>query len=152
MQTEPYSHGNFRCVKFYTDNIGGLSYGPDRIIKFICIIVPDTLCACTLHNVNAVNAEKGRNIKNFSAGLIMCLCSWACVIRYDNTGLVWVSSVSHDLYLCLSDVHWRISRILTYPDVQVVRCLLIEPNPESALNEDAARLFMEVALGKTTLC
>jgi hypothetical protein len=35
--------------------------------------------------------------------------------------------------------------------VQVVRCLLIEPNPESALNEDAARLFMEVALGKTTL-
>ena len=35
--------------------------------------------------------------------------------------------------------------------MQVVRCLLIEPNPESALNEDAARLFMEVGLGKTTL-
>ena len=26
---------------------------------------------------------------------------------------------------------------------QVVRCLLIEPNPESALNEEAGRLFME---------
>mmetsp|Transcript_4535 Transcript_4535/g.16558 ORF Transcript_4535/g.16558 Transcript_4535/m.16558 type:complete len:103 (+) Transcript_4535:809-1117(+) len=25
----------------------------------------------------------------------------------------------------------------------VVRCLLIEPNPESALNEEAGRLFME---------
>ena len=45
----------------------------------------------------------------------------------------------------------RISSILTYPGVQVVRCLLIEPNPESALNEDAARLFMEVGLGKTKL-
>ena len=30
--------------------------------------------------------------------------------------------------------------MLTY---QVVRCLLIEPNPESALNEEAGRLFME---------
>ena len=56
------------------------------------------------------------------------------------------------VFTCMSyDVHWRIARILTYPDVQVVRCLLIEPNPESALNEDAARLFMEVGLGKTTL-
>lgn len=27
--------------------------------------------------------------------------------------------------------------------MQVVRCLLIEPNPESALNEEAGRLFME---------
>ncbi len=25
----------------------------------------------------------------------------------------------------------------------MVRCLLIEPNPESALNEEAGRLFME---------
>jgi len=25
----------------------------------------------------------------------------------------------------------------------VVRCLLIEPNPESALNEEAGRMFME---------
>ena len=27
--------------------------------------------------------------------------------------------------------------------LMVVRCLLIEPNPESALNEEAGRLFME---------
>jgi ubiquitin-conjugating enzyme E2 S len=27
--------------------------------------------------------------------------------------------------------------------VQVVRCLLIEPNPESALNEEAGRLLLE---------
>lgn len=26
---------------------------------------------------------------------------------------------------------------------QVIRCLLIEPNPESALNEEAGRMFME---------
>ena len=28
--------------------------------------------------------------------------------------------------------------------LMVVRCLLIEPNPESALNEEAGRMFMEV--------
>jgi hypothetical protein len=30
----------------------------------------------------------------------------------------------------------------------VVRCLLIEPNPESALNEEAGRMFMEVFFGR----
>ena len=28
--------------------------------------------------------------------------------------------------------------------LMVVRCLLIEPNPESALNEEAGRMFMEL--------
>ena len=30
-----------------------------------------------------------------------------------------------------------------FPDPQVVRCLLINPFPESALNEEAGKLFME---------
>ena len=30
--------------------------------------------------------------------------------------------------------------------LMVVRCLLIEPNPESALNEEAGRMFMEVCV------
>ena len=37
---------------------------------------------------------------------------------------------------------WKPETTLT-EILQVIRCLIIEPNPESALNEEAGKLFME---------
>ncbi|CAG9335871.1 unnamed protein product [Blepharisma stoltei] len=51
-----------------------------------------------------------------------------------NGGEICVNTLKKDW----NPTNWSLSNIL-----QVVRCLLLEPFPESALNEEAGRMFME---------
>ena len=75
------------------------------------------------------------------------------IYSYTYTHIRSVVQVAKNGEICVNTLKkdWKADCKLSHI-LMVVRCLLIEPNPESALNEEAGRMFMEVCVVCVFVC